>query len=331
MASDTIMEEYLARSWKEALISRIVQGLERDSFQRRPYFPDLLNQPDLLRISEPGKLIAVFAYKYRVSWRSVLGSLEDLFETKLHVGEHTAVVALLIPNGDGQGPSRDGLELLQNTFDSFLILDQDQEVPSADLAPILDRTAPKVILKEFLSHEREQVRLCLKRFSEGRYRPLVQQDHASEFVGRRELEERIAQRLRELLGVNNIVREPLIQNVKGYLGELRRQYSFEFDFGIPGHPNRAIEIVRAGRYGSRDKIRYLMTKGRLLRYEIIENQLRPIRRDFRPILIVDGNIAGPDHDPYRYVRALVSVGWEIFRADQLEELPRFMHNADFQG
>lgn len=279
-------------------------------------------------IPELGRLIAVFAYRYRVSWPSVLASLEDLIETKLHVGEHTVVAAFLVPKSDG--PYRDTIQLLENTFDSFRIVDEENDARSSGLATPLERTVPKTILKDFLSHERGQIRLCLGRFSETQYRALIQKEHASEYQGR-ELEESMSRRLREVMGVPELVRKPLIQNVEGYLADLRHRYSFEFDFGIPGHPDRAIEIVRAGRYGSRERIRYLMTKGRLLRYEFVDNQLRPRQRDFRPILIVDGNIAGPDHDPYRYVRALISVGWEIFRTDQLEELPGMIQHADFQG
>jgi hypothetical protein len=232
-------------------------------------------------IPEIGRLIAVFTYRYRVSWPPVLASLEDLFETKLHVGEHTVVAALLAPMGDGA--HRDTIRLLENTFDSFRILDQETEIPRSGLATSLRRTAPKTILKDFLSHEREQIRRCLRRFSEARYRALVQKEHESEYEGR-ELEKSVSRKLCEVLGVPELVREPLIQNVKGYLADLRHTYSFEFDFGIPGHPDRAIEIVRAGRYRSREKTRYLMTKGRLLRYEFVDNQLRPRQRDFRPIL-----------------------------------------------
>lgn len=279
-------------------------------------------------IPEIGKLIAIFAYRYRVSWPSVLASLEDLVETKLHVGEHTVVAAFLVPKRDG--PYRDAIQLLENTFDSFRIIDLEADATDNRLARPLERSAPKAILRDFLAHEREQIRRCLVRFNEAQYKALVQKEHASEYQGPK-FEESISRRLREVLRVPELVREPLIQNVKGYLADLHHRYSFEFDFGIPGHPDRAIEIIRSGRYGSRERIRYLMTKGRLLRYQLVDNQLRPRQRDFRPILIVDGNIAGPDHDPYRYVRALVSVGWEILRTDQLEELPRMIRHADFQS
>jgi hypothetical protein len=311
------LEEGIKRSWKESLIAGLVRNLASNSFQKRPYFPDLLNQPDLLVVPQVGRLLAIFAYLYRVSWHSVLASLEDLIETKLYVGEHTVVAAFLVAEGDGHYGEM--VQLLANTFDSFRILDSETDTPTDGL----DGVEPKVVLKELLSHEREQVRLCLRGFNEMRYEALVEKEHAPQYHPR-ELRESVSYRLRDVLDIPGLVDEVLIPNVKGYLFDPRRRYSFEFDFGIPGHPDRAIQVLRSGRYGSRNRIRYLMTKGRLLRYGLDGDQLRPRQRDFRPILIVDGNIAGPDHDPYRYVRALVSVGWDILRSDQLNELPEMI-------
>jgi len=86
-------------------------------------------------------------------------------------------------------------------------------------------------------------------------------------------------------------------------------------------------VIRAGRYGSREKLRYLMVKARMLRYRVDDGRLRSRAADFRPILIVDGNLSGPDHDPYRYVRALLSVGWEIFATDQIDLLAEMLRHG----
>ena len=282
-----------------------------------------------MTVPAPGKLTAVFAYRYHISWHTVLGSLEDLFETKIHVGEHTAVAAFLLPQ-PRQTAYEDALQLLQNTFDSFQTFDQAADAPPGALRAVVNRASPKAVLKDFLHYEREQTQVSLRQFSEMRYRPLVEQSRQSELPGR-DLEDYVDHRLRALLGNHEIVKQPLMQNVKGFLGELSRRYSFEFDFGVSGHSDVALEVMRSGRYGSREKIRYLMTKARLLRYEIVDNRLLPRPRAFRPLLIVDGNIAGPDHDPYRYVRALISVGWELLRIDEMEELPRLIRHADLQS
>ena len=158
------MEEHHSSSWKEALISRLVLDLKRDSVQRRPYFPDLLHQPDLLTIPKRGKLTAVFAYNYRISWTTILASLEDLFETKIHVGEHTAVVAFLAPKRERHEPFREGLELLRNTFDSFLILDEEPEADNGHLRTTADSDS----LRERLGAPRIEWNRSRPRKQEGR-------------------------------------------------------------------------------------------------------------------------------------------------------------------
>ena len=70
-----------------------------------------------------------------------------------------------------------------------------------------------------------------------------------------------------------------------------------------------------------------MTKARFTSYEPVTYEpnepfrLFPRQEPLRRVLLVDGNLAGPKHDPYRYIRALVSVGWEIEKAET-EVLPR---------
>jgi hypothetical protein len=320
------VEQGNERSWKEAVVSDIVRDLPRNSFERRPYFPDLLNQPDLLIMPEIAKLIAVFIYTYHVSWASVLGSLEDLIEAKLQIGEHTVVGAFLGLKNDE--PDRDTVEVLENTFDAFRVLNLEEDAVREGLLGTLEKADRKNVLNNFLSHEREQIRRSLSGFNETHYQVLVQKERAPEYEGR-EFEQSMLFRLKEVLHEADLIKEPHFPNVKGHVANLRQTYSFRFDFGIPGHPDVAIEVVRASRYGSRNKVRHLTMQGRLLRYQVDGNLLRPRVRDFRPILIVDGNLAGPDHDPYRYVRALISVGWRILRADQLEELPGLIRHADF--
>jgi hypothetical protein len=78
-----------------------------------------------------------------------------------------------------------------------------------------------------------------------------------------------------------------------------------------------IDFVALDRYGSREKIRYLMTKARLVSYALDGGELIYRGDPVKPVLMIDGNISGPAHDPYRYVKALVSVGWELEHADPI--------------
>ncbi len=77
-----------------------------------------------------------------------------------------------------------------------------------------------------------------------------------------------------------------------------------------------------------------MTKARFTSYEPVSDEpgepFRLIQRNerLRRVLLVNGSMAGPKHDLFRYVRALVSVGWEIERADR-DVFPRLV-NANVQ-
>jgi hypothetical protein len=70
---------------EQRLLSQFLSQLHPLDCQQRPYFPDLLNQPDLLVVPEIRRLIAVYVYTSRrqMSWYSSLAALEDLFEVKV--------------------------------------------------------------------------------------------------------------------------------------------------------------------------------------------------------------------------------------------------------
>jgi hypothetical protein len=317
---------------KELLISLVVQALKPNSFQRKPFFPDLLNQPDLLIVPEPGKLVAVFLYisSSRLSWKFSIAVLEDLFETKLFVGPHSISIGILLPESVEVSPQEDTIRLLRNTFDEFLIVDFfKSQLTKEKLAPLLAEATPRSDLFYLWKAERAQVSSGLKRFAEDKYRHLIDKQYGPS-QERTYSDESIARTIERAFGQQPI-KEFLVPNVKAFLGRLPRNYAFAFDFGIADYPNVAIDCIRSERYGSRQTIRYLMAKARLLRYSIENDRLLPRPITFSPILLVDGNIAGPDHDPYRYVRALLSAGWEILRADRVEELPQLIRHADIQG
>ena len=82
---------------RNRLIDAVAAAVEPQSYQRHPYFPDLLHQPDPLMIPERGKLIVVFVYqlKRRLGWGSAPARLEDLIEVKLSVGDYCLVCAFV--------------------------------------------------------------------------------------------------------------------------------------------------------------------------------------------------------------------------------------------
>jgi hypothetical protein len=115
--------------------------------------------------------------------------------------------------------------------------------------------------------------------------------------------------------------EASVRSPKEAIAGMPERSRFIFDLAFRDRRGREVLVDAAsfGRFGARPHLRYLMTKARFTAYEPLAYdpnepfrlvpRLEPIRR----VLLVDGNLAGPKHDPYRYVRALVSVGWEIER------------------
>jgi hypothetical protein len=315
---------------KKQLANSLVRGLSSSAHQSNPFFPDLLKQPELLIIPTLGRMVVVFMYAspQKIGWRSALAWVEDLIEVKLNVGEYVITTALLFAEADDIAIAQDVYQLLSSVFEGFL-LPQEWEPAFSDetLYEKLISLKQGHALDDFLYQEREQVSRALDRFGEERFARLVNKDREPE-IPSRELKSVVSERL-SLPTDAGLVRRPMVPNIKGHLGNLGRRYAFEFDLGISGRNDVVIKIIRAERYGSREKIRYLMAVARMLRYVVDGGKLFSRASDFHPILIVDGNLSGPDHDPYRYVRALLSVGWEIVGMDQIGALAKRLRHEHF--
>jgi hypothetical protein len=311
------------RRRKDRILNSLIDQLPSGSFQRNPYFPSLLNQPDLLITPAPGRLIAVFLYGRRLTWRSALGSLEDLFEVKLDIGRNTIAVACDLSEQHDDLPNDDMRRLLQNTFDAFFHSESD--ISRGRFLEMVQDSSSRQNLFHLWDMEKEFVQNALRRFSKDRYRTLIDRDR----VPRRTKEALVRQAGDAIEEVTGAVpeRAPLVASVKGSLGSLSGRYKLGFDLMAPDATNVPIEIVRANRYGSRQAVRYLMTKARLMRYSGGEGQLERVGQNVRPLLIVEGNLAGPDHDPFRYVRSLVSVGWQLLSADAINDIQRVLRDA----
>jgi hypothetical protein len=123
--------------------------------------------------------------------------------------------------------------------------------------------------------------------------------------------------LRTEPGVEAIEQFP-VRSPKEALAGLPERNVFRFDFGlrtpqIEGR-TKVVDLTVLDRYGSREKIRYLMSKARFVSYEFADARLIYREEAITPVLMIAGNVAGPAHDPYRYVKALVSVGWQLEHA-----------------
>jgi hypothetical protein len=315
---------------KDRILQSLIDQLPSGSFQKNPYFPNLLNQPDLLVTPALGKLTAVFLYTQELTWRSSLGSLEDLFEAKVYIGRNTVTAAYDLSENSEVNPSDyehdDMRRLLQNTFDVFVHLDfWKSDIGEGRFWSTVQNAAPRQNLFHLWDMEKESVQTALRRFSQERYQALVDRDRLP--ARTKEVVVRQTEVAIEEVTGEAPKREPLVESVKGSLGSLSGRYKLGFDLMTPDPTHIPIEIVRVGRYGSRDTMRYLMTKARLMRYSSEAGQLERRGLNVRPLLIVEGNLAGPDHDPYRYVRSLISVGWELMSADGVNEIQRVLRDG----
>jgi hypothetical protein len=280
----------------------------------------MLRQPDILVVPEPGRMIAVFVYysTRELSWRSSLAALEDLFELKLNAGPQTIAACILISGSERPNWEVDQVRLLRNTFET--VLRYDRAAPSSTAEAFADFMAdarPNRNLFYLWQVEAKQTQVGLGHFNEKRYQLLVDKSYVPERQPEWVLPEKL-----QAIARAPVRREHSLQNVKGFIGGLELKYVSEFDYGIADKPDIGIDKIHTGRSPSRETIHYLMMKARLLRYVVDGYELRPRPYPLRLILIVEGNIAGPDYDPFRYVRNLVSVGWELFRADHLEDLAK---------
>jgi hypothetical protein len=314
------------RRRKDRILQGLIDQLPSGSFQKNPYFPNLLNQPDVLVAPEPGRIVAVFLYNRRLTWRSALASLEDLFEAKLYLGRHTVAVAYDLSESSPDLEEEDMKRLLQNTFDLFSHLDFGKsDIRGGRFRNTVLHSTPRQNPFHLWDMEKEFVQAALRRFSKERYQALVDREHFPTRA-KEALVRQTGVTIEDFTGTLP-ERNPLVESVKGSLGSLSGRYKLDFDLMALQPIEVPIEIVRVGRYGSRDTVRYLMTKARLMRYSGEKGQLERVWEKRRPLLIVEGNLAGPDHDPFRYVRSLVSVGWEVMSADEINQIQRVLADA----
>jgi hypothetical protein len=304
----------------------VISGIEREiarmrhySIQKNPYFPDLLNQPDFLVVPEMGRLIALFVYTphQRLSWRSTLAIAEDLFEIKLATGESTLTAGLLFSSFPISHNESVYLDLLNNLFDVFAVDDQNGETQARSwVVGRMTEAEPKADLFQLWRLERERVTRNVVRFDEQKYIEFVDERMRSETTKAaliREMEDTLMTEP----GIEAIEQFP-VRSPKEALAGLPERNVFRFDFGLraprPEGRTKVVDVAVLDRYGSREKIRYLMTKARFVSYDFADARLFYRGDGVSPVLMIAGNVAGPSHDPYRYVKALVSVGWELEHA-----------------
>jgi len=154
------------RRRKDRILQSLTDQLPSGSYQTNPYFPNLLNQPDLLITPAPGRLIAVFLYTRRLTWRSALASLEDVFESKLDIGRNTVAAAYDLSESSHEFVNDDMTRLLQNTFDVFSHLDfWKSDISGGRFWDTMQSSSSRQNLFHLWDMEKEFVQGALRRFS----------------------------------------------------------------------------------------------------------------------------------------------------------------------
>jgi hypothetical protein len=307
-------------------VDAIAASFPTANVQKRPSFPDMLRQPNLLIVPNPGRLIAVFAYLVEPSIRQVsYEAIEDVFEAKLVIGESTVVAGLMVGEPRISWRQEALLAVLHDLCDVFGKFEGwAPQAITQDFVPMLINGTPNKDRSPLWTAERKFVSTQLRRFRESKYLAVCDAERSQEFVGDMGEKRMLA-----------ILQRLFADNARTDVDDARGEYSLartvtsrkiaRFDFLIGNIPT---EFFSSRREAVPQRVRRLMAKARLLRYRDPSQgvDLLPLAR---LLLIVDGNIAGPSRDRFRYARALVSAGWEIIHTSQLDSLPQLIAHGDF--
>jgi hypothetical protein len=294
-------------------------------FQKTPYLPDLLHQPNFLIVPHLGKLVAVYVLTPTrpLTWLKALASVEDLFELKTSCGEATIAIAILLSEAPRMDSEHQALQVLSGYFDGFAVVNEADTALHTTLSTLVRTSVAREELFALWQSERRRMTKNLTNFSEERYFSFVDTEKQRGLTKAGILKTVTASLEDEMdlrVSVDYSVRSPK----EAFVG-LPERNRFAFDLGVEFKPNgktTPVEIASLDRSGSREKLRYLMTKARLTSYDSDGRALIPRSGHLRPVLVVSGNLAGPTHDPYRYVRALVSVGWRLVTTNSIDAVQK---------
>jgi hypothetical protein len=314
--------ENLRQDLKSA-IEAVASAFPPGAVEKDPSFPDLLHQPDLLIVPRPGRLIAVYAYLLDSSGgHATYEAIEDVFEAKLVVGESTVVAGLLVGELVQYGKREFLYSVLKGICDVFGQFEGFQQI-TQDFVPLLRNSAPNDNRAPLWTSERTFVSMQLKRFNEEKYRVVSDASNNPLFRGL-DGERRVLNMLRHVFAGEIGTKIEIEPSPNSLAVTLPSRSITRFDFLINGTP---IEFVSFEQRWVAQRVRRLMAVARLLRYQDPARSMQSL--PFRTVfLIVDGNVAGPARDRYRYVRALVSAGWEVVHLSQLDLLPQLIRHGE---
>lgn len=272
--------------------SKIRKILRTVTYMEEPVVSELLFRPDFM-VNMEKQLVLVEVIIPRsnqnVDWLT-LRLMEYLFETKMFLG-NKSVFVLVTSRSDFWKPYC--LEILENFFDRLVF--------TSDIKTISDIYAPpKPANFRLWDLERDFKASRYKDFSEADLRQFQYQDISSI-----ELKNQVNQTLANLnLFFNTNYGVP---NLKNYYLKRNMNLKFYFDFFVDG---KIVEIKSFKRINI-VSIQDLLIKARLIRYRKINDVMKQIETN-KMVLLINGNISGPDYDQFRYLRMLTTAGWDVY-------------------
>jgi hypothetical protein len=244
--------------------------------------------------------IAYVTGNENVDWKT-LRLIEHVFEAKLFLGNETSFSLILL---DSELWKPYCLELLKNFFDKTIFRSSIE-----NLSDVFAR--PKANNFELWNLEREFQRSRIRRLRESNlaqfeYRP------ASGY----ELEEILNDRLKE----SNLfpTRDYAVRNLKNYYLRRDLDLKFYFDFFV----NERIVEIKSFKKMNILLLQDLLIKSRLIRYRKIDDRIESTRPLYKMILLINGDIVGPQYDRMRYLRMLTGAGWDVYPASILNSMER---------
>jgi len=262
-----------------------------------PAVPELSFRPDFMANMENHLTffeIASIKAKEDSDWKT-LRLIEHLFETKLFFGNKSSFHVLLLNRREWKPYC---LELLESFFDRITYGFEVERF--RDLYAV-----PKEVNFRLWNLERDFQR-SRPFFDDERFLGKFQY----RCINGKELENEVFQKLLRL-GLH-VRRQHSVRNLKNYYLKRDIDLRFYFDFYVNG---KIIE-VKSFRALKNITLQDLLVKSRLIRYEKRDGTVERIHPELRGmILLVNGDIMGPNYDKFRYLRMLTSAGWDVYPAD----------------
>jgi len=278
-------------------VSQIVQHVPH---MENPAVPELSFRPDFMINFERQLIFVEIASVVQedVDWET-LRLIEHLFEVKLFYG-NKANFNLLVLNKDRWKPYC--IELLENFCDKVTYQDELKDTREI-------YTTPKASNFKLWDLEREFERSRYRKFDEAYLKRFEYRDIRERTIQNEFLERMLSRGL-------YLQKDYPVRNLKNYYLGRAMDLKFYFDFFFKEN----IVEIKSFRKMRDIVLQNLLIKSRLIRYQKVDGNIERAQIPISNlILIVNGNISGPQYDRLRYLRMLTNAGWDVYPVNDILE------------